>query len=1012
MKVLVSFSRCFFPIFFFVVLVSTNVLIAQESFLQPYTVDEHTVVLLHFDGNLVNESDKASDATGFGNYNFIPNDELSGFGQCVWFDNDSRSDSSYIIIPDTVTLDLDTSWTVECWVKVLSFGTQAGDWHIYPKVVSKPSNWWLGINGASGTFNVQSGYETDMTVWHDVFTQNEIIETEVWYHIAAILDVDNKVYTVIVHDRDGNLVAYNSSYIPEVAIIPRTTSDPVQIGVCLWWPDTWLNGLVDEVRISNCVRKFDIPPEIVSYPTVRHVDENVPIDITIQLASISSWEYTNVELHYAPVAETDVENFNVVEMSSTDNVNFTGTIPAQDAGTSLKYFITVENTDGEVANSMLMAEESDTAFFGIAVGYKNSLVLDMDFEQNLEDATGLNTVVATGPAVYSDDAKVGNYSIHFTPVPVGENDTLVSMLKIEKPAPFLAFSDGYTMEMWVKPDTVFPWAAFLGKYPEYYNDDNDWKFNYRLYFDGRHLNKLNIENYHCNTVWHRVYIDDYVLEPDQWYKIVAQYSAEKKILMIELYDEEGNLISENWEPTEEYPLMVRAGDFTIGGDTYDYMADVRFQGKMDGLKVYNYAKALPPSLVSSPPPRIAKVSPNESEVIQVDIDNSISTKLFYSVNGGEEIVINMEKTGDFTYSGTIPGQSKGSIVEYYIVAENDVGKKMRLPGSGNYILKYMEDEGLVLHLDFEQGTGTPLDNSDYNNEISVFGDISYSEDAFSGNYSLYYGSEGGYIRINPPAPFVINNEMTLEISFNADEIPIGGTDLIAKYPDPPSWEFGFRVSFQADGKLFPEIYLVADTIGVADRRWTSLFLKNDTRIVPGQWYTFIMDVGKDSAYVRLLDDAGNVIDQSEKISVAGQHLNPVAGMLAIGRSWEENPPLFKGKIDNIKIYNYSKAEKLGIDFENKNLITNYYLAQNYPNPFNPTTNIEFMIPNTENVKLVIYNILGQEVRTLVNSKHNAGRYVYIWDGKDNSNRPVPSGIYIYKLETAAYSRTRKMVFIR
>ncbi len=990
-----------------VIFLQFSSLFAAEDFLNPYEVDENTVLLLHFDGDSTNASDQSGDAVSNGNTMYIAHDEMTNLGQYVWLDNDARSDSSFFTVADNDALDLDSSWTVECWAKQLTVG-EHGDWHTWSKLVSKPSNWWMGINGHPDVRNFQSGYETTkIGVWKDTFTPNGVTETGKWYHIAAIFDINTKVYSIVVHDKEGNLVSSNSVYNPEVDFTPMTNNDPVQIGFAYWWPDSYFNGLIDEVRISNCVRNFNMPPEVVA-DVIMNVEENTSINVDIALAA-SSWEYANVNLNYSTTLE---DNFTSIAMTSSDNVHFSADIPAQPAGTSIKYYITAENTDGDIVNSMFSGEESDTAYFGIAVGYQKSLVLDMDFEQNITDATGINNVVSTGEVYYSTNSMVGDYSIHFTPVAT-EDDTVVSMLKVEKPAPFLGFDDGYTMEVWVNPDTLIPWSALLGKYPEYYNDGNDWKFNYRLYFHGQHLNKMNIENYYSNTVWQHVYLDDTDFIPGQWYKIVAQFSAEKSMLMIELFDEELNLIESNWQDCGSFPLMTRAGDFSIGGDAYDFMADVRFQGLMDGLKIYNYAAALPPTLESGVISGIERINPGEEKSIDVTIDNAVTTTLTYSINGGAETVVDMTKSGEYDFSSTIAGQTKGSLVEYSILAVNSTGKELRLPGAGSYILKYMGTEDMVLSLDFEEGTGVPVDASEYNHELSVIGAIEYSDDALVGNKSLYLENDSSYIQVDPPAAFLINDEMTIEISFNADEIPSDGTDLISKYPDPGDWAFGFRISFQGDGKLFPEFFLVADEPGTPDGTWNSLFLANDTRISAGNWYTFTMEVGDDSARVKLFDAEGNLLDSNVK-SVAGQHLNPVDGVLSIGHRWDNYGNVFQGKLDNIKLYNYSKTEtEVSIDSKDENQIPiKYELSQNYPNPFNPTTRIVFTLPETQSVRLNIYNMLGQKVKTLVNTKLNAGAYSFDWDATNNSGEVLSSGIYFYRLQTPEFTKTHKMMFIR
>ncbi|MFQ6003281.1 MAG: T9SS type A sorting domain-containing protein, partial [Candidatus Zixiibacteriota bacterium] len=92
--------------------------------------------------------------------------------------------------------------------------------------------------------------------------------------------------------------------------------------------------------------------------------------------------------------------------------------------------------------------------------------------------------------------------------------------------------------------------------------------------------------------------------------------------------------------------------------------------------------------------------------------------------------------------------------------------------------------------------------------------------------------------------------------------------------------------------------------------------------------------------------------------------------------------------------------------------SDFVLFQNYPNPFNPTTNIEFLLPRSDQVKIEIFNILGQKVRTLVDQHLKAGHKLVDWDGKDDSGEQVSSGIYFYSIKTDEFSQTRKMVLLR
>jgi len=88
------------------------------------------------------------------------------------------------------------------------------------------------------------------------------------------------------------------------------------------------------------------------------------------------------------------------------------------------------------------------------------------------------------------------------------------------------------------------------------------------------------------------------------------------------------------------------------------------------------------------------------------------------------------------------------------------------------------------------------------------------------------------------------------------------------------------------------------------------------------------------------------------------------------------------------------------------------LFENYPDPFNPETAIKYQIPEASRVTLKIYNVVGQEVRTLVDRFQNAGTYEIRWDGKDGSGRIVPSGVYLYRMQAGEFFEIKKMTLLR
>ena len=92
----------------------------------------------------------------------------------------------------------------------------------------------------------------------------------------------------------------------------------------------------------------------------------------------------------------------------------------------------------------------------------------------------------------------------------------------------------------------------------------------------------------------------------------------------------------------------------------------------------------------------------------------------------------------------------------------------------------------------------------------------------------------------------------------------------------------------------------------------------------------------------------------------------------------------------------------------------FSLLDNYPNPFNPETKIMYTVGKrqTRPVSLRIYNVLGQVVRTLVNSVENAGFKSVQWDGKNESGEMVSSGVYIYKIMSDEFSQARKLMLLK
>jgi hypothetical protein len=109
------------------------------------------------------------------------------------------------------------------------------------------------------------------------------------------------------------------------------------------------------------------------------------------------------------------------------------------------------------------------------------------------------------------------------------------------------------------------------------------------------------------------------------------------------------------------------------------------------------------------------------------------------------------------------------------------------------------------------------------------------------------------------------------------------------------------------------------------------------------------------------------------------------------------------QIDFDGSFTYSNTVEVNFEF----IPTDYSLSQNYPNPFNPSTTIQYALPKVSFVTIAIYDILGKEVKLLVNEEQNPGEYKIVYDAKELS-----SGVYYYTIKAGDFSQNRKMILMR
>ena len=161
-------------------------------------------------------------------------------------------------------------------------------------------------------------------------------------------------------------------------------------------------------------------------------------------------------------------------------------------------------------------------------------------------------------------------------------------------------------------------------------------------------------------------------------------------------------------------------------------------------------------------------------------------------------------------------------------------------------------------------------------------------------------------------------------------------------------------------------------------------------------------------YVRLKDD-----ERAEVIDVPGTYtLTPTckAEEVAVQMLEEADP----GDVV-INVVDATKLERnLNLTFQllEKNIPTRFDAHQNYPNPFNLSTIIKYSLPEDSRIKITIYNIQGQKIKQLINDHQSAGHKSIVWDGKNQNDRAVASGVYFYRIQTDDFVSTKKMLLLK
>ena len=199
------------------------------------------------------------------------------------------------------------------------------------------------------------------------------------------------------------------------------------------------------------------------------------------------------------------------------------------------------------------------------------------------------------------------------------------------------------------------------------------------------------------------------------------------------------------------------------------------------------------------------------------------------------------------------------------------------------------------------------------------------------------------------------------------------------------------------------VHTVASVGGAIGDFW---FQTNVSNVVPnaaityGSWHWQKIVVDGQNVSVTAWAD-GEVMPDTASYSFEALTTAEAPMLILVGVTDDDSSSI---QIDEIW-YN-DRPAGLGIS-DDAPIASRYELGQNYPNPFNPTTHIRFNIPETANAKLTVFNVMGEEVATLVSGVMQAGGHTVSWNAAS-----MPTGVYFYQLESGNFSQTKKLLLVK
>ena len=428
----------------------------------------------------------------------------------------------------------------------------------------------------------------------------------------------------------------------------------------------------------------------------------------------------------------------------------------------------------------------------------------------------------------------------------------------------------------------------------------------------------------------------------------------------------------------------------------------------------------PPSISgTSREPCAPMSSDSEVAVSCVILDNSTITEalVHYTVDGSTYDTVTMSTEDDSVFTGVISLSnvtSNDNSVYYYITATDD-GADQSEPKTSQYPYDNEHDQlGFVvtdqLGVVDLQYTPWPSGNTRYEGcEVTVSGVVTADTAQYNSGYSSYALQDPGTQQ--QWAGLVFDTEEVVEVT-RGEHVSITG--LVTDYD--PDWLF----KFGGNTRLINAQVTLVETLNEPDATVVSCedihqtadevesyegVLVKLNNVTISSVNDFDWSITDESGFQTLIDDdmATFGADNFMGTLVDGQELDHIMGIFNYSFG------TYKVQIRDVA----DLGQTVGIDDDVQVNPYDYALHDNFPNPFNPETQIRFSIGSQEDVKLIVYDVVGRQVRTLIKGNAYApGFHVVNWNGLDDQGQKVPSGLYIYRIKAGSFIADKKMLLVK